>query len=188
MAKVFDRHNMRASGAVNPDGKLRGPNGRKLCRWCGKETEPPRRTFCSDACVEEWSVRSNAGYARSMVWNRDKGVCALCGVDTGKQRQELRAEFDCSQYTGRPRDSSRTKAFHARLNALKIPLTRWQTASHEGCWDMDHATPVVEGGGSCGLDNLRTLCLRCHYQQTRRLRQRQKVRRARKRLGCYEID
>ncbi len=25
-------------------------------------------------------------------------------------------------------------------------------------WEVDHVVPVVEGGGECGLDNLRTLC------------------------------
>ena len=186
MSKVFDRNNARAA-AANPDGKKRGPNGRTLCRWCGTETEPPRRTFCSDECVHEWNVRSSASYARHHVWLRDKGVCALCGVDTSKQRGELLAEFDVHRYTGRPATEKR-KAFYARLKALKIPTSRWQTADAQGCWDMDHATPVSEGGGSCSLDNLRTLCMRCHHQQTGRLRRRQKVRRARKRLGCYEID
>lgn len=36
-------------------------------------------------------------------------------------------------------------------------------------WQMDHATPVAEGGGSCGADNLRTLCTPCHAAATRDL-------------------
>ena len=44
-------------------------------------------------------------------------------------------------------------------------------------WEVDHTIPVVEGGGSCGLDNLRTLCWRCHKGETRKLA----ARRARKR-------
>jgi 5-methylcytosine-specific restriction endonuclease McrA len=186
MAKIFDRNNARAT-AANPDGKQRGPNGRRLCRWCGTEVTPPRRTFCGDDCVHEWSVRSSAAYARTKVWERDKGVCALCGVNTAEQRKHLREEFEVQGFRQQP-SAEKSKAFYARLRALKISASRWITADHQGCWDVDHATPVVEGGGSCGLDNLRTLCLRCHHQQTRRLRQRQRVRRARKRLGCYEID
>lgn len=185
MGKVFDRNNVRAV-AANPSGKLRGPNGRKLCRWCGTEVAPPRRTFCSEACVHEWSVRSSTAYARNEVWKRDGGVCAVCGVDTNRQRAELSAEFSLDRFSRPP--AEKRKAFYARLHALKIPVTRWNSARHQGCWDMDHVTPVIEGGGSCGLDNLRTLCLRCHYQQTGRLRQRQKVRRVRKRLGCYELE
>lgn len=39
-------------------------------------------------------------------------------------------------------------------------------------WHMDHIVPVVEGGGSCGLDNLRTLCVACHRRVTAELRAR----------------
>ena len=42
-------------------------------------------------------------------------------------------------------------------------------------WQVDHITPVAEGGGSCGLDNLRTLCTPCHKIETDRLHQRLKV-------------
>jgi 5-methylcytosine-specific restriction enzyme A len=31
---------------------------------------------------------------------------------------------------------------------------------------MDHVVPVVEGGGECGLDGLRTLCVPCHRKVT----------------------
>lgn len=34
------------------------------------------------------------------------------------------------------------------------------------CWEADHIVPVVEGGGQCGLENYRTLCLACHREQT----------------------
>jgi hypothetical protein len=36
--------------------------------------------------------------------------------------------------------------------------------------------PVTEGGGECDLDNIRTLCLRCHRVVTAQLRER--IRRA----------
>ncbi|HUW14746.1 MAG TPA: HNH endonuclease signature motif containing protein [Anaerolineae bacterium] len=39
-------------------------------------------------------------------------------------------------------------------------------------WHADHIVPVVDGGGACGLDNLRTLCWRCHRSETRKLRRR----------------
>lgn len=39
-------------------------------------------------------------------------------------------------------------------------------------WEVDHIVPVVEGGGECGMDNLRTLCVPCHRQVTRELMQR----------------
>lgn len=29
-------------------------------------------------------------------------------------------------------------------------------------WNADHIVPVYKGGGQCGVDNLRTLCVACH--------------------------
>src|SRR5271157_4037114 len=33
-------------------------------------------------------------------------------------------------------------------------------------WQADHIVPVVEGGGECGLDGYRTLCIACHKKET----------------------
>ena len=44
--------------------------------------------------------------------------------------------------------------------------------SRRSLWDADHVIPVAEGGGQCDLDNLRTLCLLCHRDETARLRAR----------------
>jgi hypothetical protein len=33
-------------------------------------------------------------------------------------------------------------------------------------WEADHIVPVIEGGGDCGIENLRTLCWRCHKSET----------------------
>lgn len=56
------------------------------CRWCGSQVEPPRRTWCSDDCVREWTVRSSGSFVRSYVWKRDQGVCAECGADCSIER------------------------------------------------------------------------------------------------------
>ena len=39
-------------------------------------------------------------------------------------------------------------------------------------WQADHILAVAEGGGGCGLENLRTLCTPCHKSETERLRAR----------------
>lgn len=40
--------------------------------------------------------------------------------------------------------------------------------------EIDHIVPVCEGGGFCGPENLRTLCPRCHRQETEKLNTRLK--------------
>jgi hypothetical protein len=120
----------------------RGPNGRALCRWCGEECPPGNgRTFCGgqkatferatgavmiagQGCVHEHCLRSQPGYARKLVWARDRGKCALCGAVCGRKGHE---------------------------------------------WQADHIVPVAEGGGSCDLSGLRTLCTACHRVETAKL-------------------
>jgi 5-methylcytosine-specific restriction enzyme A len=125
-----------------------GPNGRTLCRWCNLEVPAGRRTFCSEFCVHEWKLRTDPGYLRDEVFRRDKGVCALCGVDCV-------AEYN-----------------HARRHPRALAKWGLKPRQRKSLWDADHIVPVVEGGGECDLDNLRTLCLRCHRKVTSDLRDR----------------
>ena len=56
-------------------------------------------------------------------------------------------------------------------------------------WGADHITPVSEGGGECGLDNLRTLCVICHRKATSELNKRLKQRRILEQVaGCADIS
>jgi 5-methylcytosine-specific restriction enzyme A len=133
----------------------RGASGRPLCRQCGSETAPPRRSFCSDLCVHEWRLRTDASYLREQVFKRDHGRCALCGLDTESLRRRL--------FVLARRDRS---AWRRLMADLRISRKR------ASLWDADHIVPVCEGGGECGLDNIRTLCLACHRRETDRLRLR----------------
>ncbi len=143
-------------GYVDRGSLEKGPAGRPLCRWCNLEVPARRFTFCSDWCVNEWRLRTDPGYLREQVFARDKGVCAICRVDARAAYADLR----------------RSRGTH-RLKLLK----RWglKRISRKTLWDADHIVPVVEGGGECDLDNLRTLCLVCHRQQTLDLRRRRKL-------------
>jgi hypothetical protein len=143
-------------GWAKPSEVKRSEAGRPLCRWCNHEVGPRRRTFCSEACMHEWKLRTDPGYLREKVLERDKGVCALCGLDTVQQRKDMR-KLD----------------YAARRRLLKeLGLTE---GSRKSFWDADHILPVAEGGGQCDLVNMRTLCLRCHRSETAALRVRMKA-------------
>ena len=58
------------------------------CRWCGGEVPKRRVTFCSAACVHHWKLRTDPGYLREQVFERDRGVCGLCGIDTEALRKD----------------------------------------------------------------------------------------------------
>jgi 5-methylcytosine-specific restriction protein A len=145
-----------AGGWVKPSELERGPTGRPLCRWCRTEVGKRRRTFCSDSCVHEWKLRTDPGYLREKVFERDKGVCAQCGADTTALRRGMR-KLD----------------YAARRQFLK----KWnlKEGSRKSMWDADHILPVAEGGGQCDLSNMRTLCLLCHRMATTALRLRLRV-------------
>jgi 5-methylcytosine-specific restriction protein A len=141
-------------------GVAYGPNGFRLCRLCKTETTYKRATLCSEACRTKWAIMTSPGYARQLVYQRDKGVCALCSLDTDMLSEHINAPgraYSRLPYKDRPR--SRTARFGRYYGH---PLTRARVS----LWDADHIVPVVEGGGECDLDNLRTLCLWCHKQET----------------------
>lgn len=61
-------------------GTKRDANGKPICKVCGKSLPPRRRAYCSDEC---W-CRNTPSIMRDQVFARDRGICALCGLDTAK--------------------------------------------------------------------------------------------------------
>lgn len=137
------------AGWVEINKLPKGPNGRPLCRRCDQEVPKGRRSFCCAPCIHEWKIRTNPGYVRKQVELRDQGVCAACSLDTKTLK-------------GQDPDAIKAMGF-----------TRY---GHR--WEADHILPVVEGGGECGLENYRTLCIPCHRQATNELRRRRALKRA----------
>ena len=133
--------------AVSPDswGKPDlNEAGEPVCRWCRGPVTKPRRTFCSDACVHEWKIRSSPSYVRKEVKKRDRGVCQCCGFDVRAAERAWRLQ--------KPPGTDRA--------ARKA----WRAARPR--WEADHIVPVADGGGECGLDNYRLLCRTCHLAIT----------------------
>ena len=129
----------------------------RVCRWCKGVVGGRRRTFCSDACVHEWRLRSSGTYLRECVFERDRGVCAICRTNTDTQRRAImRLPF-----------SRRMRELRALQASGVIHRGR------KSWWEADHILPVVEGGDS-NLENIRTLCIPCHRNATRELRERRR--------------
>lgn len=129
--------------------------GFRCCRWCGESIHPPRRTFCSDACVHELRLRTQPGYVRQCCYDRDKGICHLCKVDTKVIAKMARKLDGKARVDYLEKHSIRgTRKIHARKHG-------------GGLWDADHTVAVVNGGGLCGLENIRTLCIACHKGVTK---------------------
>ena len=126
-----------------------------MCRnECGKETKPPNRTFCSKECVHEYKIKSDLSYMRKAMFTRDKGICASCGADC----ELLRLELALMRHVDYNKYKETLLVMGIRPDARKT------------YWDADHIIPVSKGGGECGLDNLRSLCIPCHKKVTKALK------------------
>ncbi len=76
-------------GIWGPKGA--GPGGRPLCYCgCGREVPKGARTKFEFACWKKWSEENDPVAVRALVEERDKGVCALCSVDTVARAKEAR--------------------------------------------------------------------------------------------------
>ena len=154
------------------------------CRWCRGKIEPPRRTFCSNACVHEHRLRSNSGYRRDHVFKRDGGVCAECGRDCHVLERDLlrllyedpsKLNAELARLKMRRRAPAEVDHRRGRYDAalvaslrgeelVDMTLPAWEPGL--SLWHADHVLPVAEGGGSVGPEALRTLCLWCHKKKT----------------------
>jgi len=110
--------------------------GKGICRWCGTAVPKGRRNWCSAACVEEFTTRAWPDKLRRKVLER--GICAGCGIQCRGGANE-------------------------RMDRLEPPV---EVPPDAPAWEADHIVPVVEGGGGCGLENIRTLCVPCHRRET----------------------
>jgi 5-methylcytosine-specific restriction protein A len=119
------------------------------CAWCGVPMNRNAK-YCGQACSMEANVRASASLVKWLIVQRDHGVCAACGMDTEAIRREA---------------------------ILCVKKRDWRNEEHRlqwgpyfgresRLWEADHIVPVAEGGGVCGLENYRTLCLRCHRLET----------------------
>jgi 5-methylcytosine-specific restriction protein A len=174
-----------------PDAKREAWKGRGFCRWCEGKVEPPRQTFCKDECVHQWKLRSDPSYRRRHVFKRDGGICTKCGRDCHALERDLLTMLyanpsECDAMLAR---LGLTRRSYGELDH-RVPMHAKGKIGHKvdpslpvwepnrSLWDADHVVSVVEGGGSCDLTNLQTLCFSCHKDKTAELaRKRAEARR-----------
>ncbi len=131
------------AGFVSARTLPKGPNGRALCRYCGEEVPVGRKTFCS-------------GQRATFVYRKGDYLVPGSGC---VHEHCIRSQPDYARRCVWARD-------HGQC-ALCPKVASHRNAGDE--WQADHIVPVIEGGGSCGLDNLRTLCTGCHNQESAKL-------------------
>jgi 5-methylcytosine-specific restriction enzyme A len=175
---------------------VRLPCGSRPCRWCKRPVRPPALNWCGDPiCVFEWTRRTSWALTRQAVFDRDLGICALCGFDAVKAerhfhevvRRALGAGTAAAWLAGQPRiqyvreaGGSHVRVFEPIAPSSRVieELALYQnqpTSAYRprrSLWDVDHIVPVSEGGDWFSMNNLRTLCPRDHAAVTAELQRR----------------
>ncbi|XP_048590078.1 DNA annealing helicase and endonuclease ZRANB3-like isoform X2 [Nematostella vectensis] len=160
------------------------PDGTALCLYCeGRVDYGAKGTawdarFCSYDCKQDYQIRVSGTSVRRNLFEAEHGVCQLCRLDAHAlfqsvkaiPKKERRAFLETSQYKDLP----------------PVNLNRMILEPKEGMfWEADHIQAVAEGGGECGMDNFRTLCIPCHRRVTADLLS--KLKKKRKRLQVLDI-
>jgi 5-methylcytosine-specific restriction endonuclease McrA len=170
-------------GAERP--RRRDAAGHPLCRECGGLVRSPRRAFCSERCARSLAIRTSPSAAREGVFERDFGVCSACGVNTQELRERLRRlrrRRPTAEVVAHARELARGFEIAVEIREIR-PVVRFLRT----LWEADHVVPVAEGGGGCGLDNLRTLCIPCHRTATTHLAGRRARRRRKERTDAVRV-
>ena len=138
------------------------PRIKGVCAWCrGKGRQGMK--YCSEDCHDEADIRSNGTIAAKHVHQRDGAICSRCGIDTN---------IIAKAYRDIVYSYSRTIGLHFDLSLSKKWLEQWGPWGRHGYYDhfseVHHIVPVHKGGGCCGIENLETLCVICHKEETRK--------------------
>ncbi|CAN6205974.1 unnamed protein product [Urochloa humidicola] len=140
-----------------------------LCKLCqglcnGKLAKSPEYfedLFCGLACFQEYRLRTSGRALRQALFQIERGKCSQCKLDCCKLVKHIKPlpMEKREEYIRKvaPNIASRKK--------LLDKLVREPTDGN--AWHADHIIPVYRGGGECKLENMRTLCVACHYEVTR---------------------
>jgi 5-methylcytosine-specific restriction endonuclease McrA len=109
--------------------RIKNADGVTVCSCgCGQIPKPPRQTWFSKACVDQWRSKNDPAFIRQQLKERDKGICAACGCD---------AQVEYQKYLASHKEASRLLRWfedrRERENWLKrdpSDLDPWKTSRH----------------------------------------------------------
>ncbi|ONM59413.1 uncharacterized protein [Zea mays] len=140
-----------------------------LCKLCqglcngrlAKSPEYFEDLFCSLACFQEYRLRTSGRALRQALFQIERGKCSQCKLDCCKLVKHIKL-----LPLGKREEYIRKVA--PNIASRKKLLDKLVREPIDGnAWHADHIIPVYKGGGECKLENMRTLCVACHYEVTR---------------------
>jgi len=139
---------------------------------------------CTVDCHSRYLFATNPSALRRALHDLDKGVCRECGLDCDALEVRIKALSP----------EQRPAVLQAKEPRFALPenqarLNRLAAKAESGdLWHADHILPVCEGGGLCGLENMRTLCVLCHRDESSLLAGVRASRRAKKKHAPREVE
>jgi 5-methylcytosine-specific restriction enzyme A len=125
-------------------------DGSLLCQWCFNYLDLGESDFCNKYHEKEFKQRSSYNQLRADTFERDKGVCAKCQYDTEVLARNIE---DKKKFADNPED-------------IATFLVDLGFNPNSALWEADHIQPLALGG-NIGLDNVQTLCYKCHRSKTK---------------------
>ena len=119
--------------------------------------------YCSRECFDIDSQTKSASKLRRALYERERGVCRLCGWDASacvKRIAVMRSRAKRREAILEDCPAFGEKGGKALLD--RLVMTAWEGSA----WHFDHVVAVYEGGGECTVDNGRTLCVLCHKKHS----------------------
>ncbi|KAH9722052.1 hypothetical protein KPL70_006605 [Citrus sinensis] len=154
-------------------------NDEPLCKLCqktcksknAKNAEYFEDLFCNFDCYEEYRLRTSGRFLREELFRIEHGVCTNCQLDCHKLVKHIKplSLEQRRKYIVRvaPNVASRQNISQIILVLISCRLEKLVNDPTEAnAWHADHVVPVYRGGGECRLENMRTLCVACHYNVT----------------------
>jgi len=137
-----------------------------LCRLCKMPCAEGSRQWCSEECFKKFLTMSDGSHVRAQLFERDRGVCAECGVNAAQMDNALARLKDDLLHpllmSIHPMIVTTLRAEGWKNIRLRGRGSYADAIEFTSCWEADHIQAVAEGGGQCGLENFRTLCFVCH--------------------------
>jgi 5-methylcytosine-specific restriction endonuclease McrA len=126
------------------------------CRNCKFGLNGRSAVFCCDECKTQWRQKHNPKNIRAVVFARDAGICASCGIDTTWFAELWATQaFRYENETGYLGNIEERKRIHRKAMFAG------------GTWQADHAVPVRLSDRVFQVEDFQTLCGRCHSLKTK---------------------
>ncbi|OMJ16344.1 DNA annealing helicase and endonuclease ZRANB3 [Smittium culicis] len=164
-------------GKIVANNLLRGPRSFCLCRYCGKETNSSYQTFCDKFCVQEFQYRTRPEEVRTKLLDRDAGICQICSFPAHEWYKKIsNCNYEQAIKLLDSLESELSPAWRKKTNIIR-DFSNWEKnliTGEESCkllnsgmfWESAHILDVQYGGGGCGLEGYRLLCVPCHDKES----------------------